>query len=69
MDHFPPPSNVFNCASDSWLKARGDGISMGTRRWLVTVRFSELDEQIALFELGAYDDPRGPKHVEEELIG
>ena len=34
-----------------------------------TVRFSELDEQIPLFQPGPYDDPRGPKHVEEKSIG
>jgi len=33
-----------------------------------TVAFSEVDEKIALFELGAYDDPRGAEHVEEEPI-
>ena len=34
-----------------------------------TVGFPELHEEIALFELGAYDDPGGPQHVEEESIG
>ena len=36
---------------------------------VLTVGLPEVDEKIALFESSDYDDPRSPKHVEEELIG
>ena len=49
----------------------------GARRWyeywnrrlVLAIGLAEVDEEIALFELGADKDPRGPKHVEKELVG
>src|SRR5512137_1721086 len=39
------------------------------RRLVLTVGLAEVDQEIALLELGADNDPCGPKHVEEELVG
>ena len=36
---------------------------------VLPVRLPEFGDEVALFERGAYDDPRAPQYVEEELVG
>ena len=45
------------------------GYEHWNRRLVLAIGLAEIDKEIAFFELRTDNDPCGPKHVEEELVG